>query len=290
MWPSSIRIFYGQATDSLADVYLEIFDADVASSAICCQIKGPYSSQARTLPFTTRFEPFDPPRLWRARVVDPCFWSLDQPSLYRVTLDLGDERFRWNHFGIRRLGRDRQNLWLEGKRWVVRGACWPESVRDADWDAWREVRLAMLVANPSRAICQQASEQGVPLIVRITPTGVAEELAAFSRWAAVCAAVLDDAHQVDPTSLRQAAPNLLLGTVVGKVAKQISTPFAPWADLALCAPDRELLTSALAQQPQRCIIAQRAAGPDLSAADARMACEQLQRDLAPEFDLSGYLV
>jgi len=290
MWPSSIRIFYGRASDSLADVYLEFLDADVASSAICGQIKGPYSSQARTLPFTTRFEPFDPPHLWRARVVDPCFWSLDQPSLYHVTLDLGDERFRWNHFGIRRLGRDRQNLWLEGKRWVLRGAHCHESVNDVEWSAWRAARLAMLVANPSMAMCEQASEQGIPLIVRISQSRATEQLAAMSRWAAVCAAVLDGAHAVDPTSLRQAAPNLLLGTLWEKAVKEITTPFASWADLVLCAPDQALLSSALAQQPPQCIVAHHPAGPNLSPADARIACEQLQRDLAPQFDLSGYLV
>ena len=289
MSSNAIRVFYGKATDTLADVYLEIGDSLAHRPDFRAEIRGPECSLARTLPHTVPFLPFDPPRLWRAQVIDPCFWSPEQPMRYGVRVEPGngDAPILVPDFGIRHFGSDRGQLWLNGRRWVLRAAHWPDTLRDPDLAAWQEGCLAMVVRDPTAEFCQRASQAGVMLVVWVDADGAVEQLGPLTRWAAVAVALLDGPLRHDPALLRRAAPNLLFGYPLtdARCGSMIRAP-----DLVVCRADESLLLAAQRLQPARSICGWRPAGRLRSVPEARAACDRLQRDLAPRFDLNGYLV
>ena len=202
-----VRIFHGQAHAALADVYVEIDTQRAGWTTVGGELKGPFCSLARTLPAVTPLRPLQPPHRWKAQLVDPCFWSPDHPAWYRLSLRSTDGReITGSEWGLRHLGRDRQKLRLNGRRWVLRAAGWPESVPDGNLDAWHDSRLAMWVRDPAPALCQQASRQGVLLVVWLDAARADAQLRGLARWAAVAVGILPPSPAVDPALLRQAGP------------------------------------------------------------------------------------
>jgi hypothetical protein len=160
-------------------------------------------------------------------------------------------------------------------------------VANDDLSAWRESHLAMLVRDPTPDLCQRASQLGVMLVVWLDPDRPEDQLKELSRWAAVAMGIVQTPPQPDLASLRRAAPNILLGQWVNDTTVRA---IAGWADLLVCGPDVRLLSEAHQLLPARSVLSWRPVASPQSVAHARAACEQLQRDLAPRFDLSGYLV
>ena len=158
---------------------------------------------------------------------------------------------------------------------------------DGDLDQWHQHHLALLVRDPTPALCQQASQRGVVLVVWLDPARPDQQLEALAPWASVAVGILPEPPDVDPARLRQAAPNILLGQYwTEATAGQASD----WADLWICDADLNGLSQAHQHPPACCVLSWRPVASPRSVAEARVACESLQRDLAPRFDLSGYLV
>jgi hypothetical protein len=226
--------------------------------------------------------------------VDPCYWSPVFPAHYRLQLEDAAGRLvgPTATVGLRRLEAHGPHLWLDGRRWVFRAA---EHVRVdvGDMDTWSEQLLGLVVDTLAADMANEASGAGVPLAVRVPDQSWQSRLRQAVWHPAVQMAVVPSDWKGDVGQLRSLAPGLLL--VADLTGGAVS--LAPeWADALLCPADANLLETAGRQPPRRPLMAYAAdwaSGDDaspLSALQCRRACDRLQRDLAPRFDLSGYIV
>jgi hypothetical protein len=114
---------------------------------------------------------------------------------------------------------------------------------------------------------------------------VEAELRRLSRWVAVAIAVIDCSDPLDE-SIEFAAPNVLLG----RPFNDSDTTIPGWAKLVFAeVTSPQGFARRIAGMEQPVIAMRRSEGPtDL--VEARMACDQLQRDLAPFGDFAGYMI
>jgi hypothetical protein len=302
-----LEVFYGDCSPASAQVYARVPGLSPDDGwTISGTVRGPECAIARTLPATIRMTDAGPGEGLLARTVvpDPCGWSPELPAIYRVTVELhqhGDDvASAQRSLGLRMLGPRGRSLYLEGRRWVMRGMCRNE-VEPADLAAWREAVAVMSVADPDDALCEAASSQGVLLAVRLTRDTDAciSELKRLSCFPAVAVAIIERPNvegeklrvegeklRVEGEKLRRAAPNILLAAYVSVDAEPI---VPPWAQAVVCeVADPSGFASRLAQA--MCpVIAYRPLGRVLPLSEARGACDHLQRDLAPFGDFAGYL-
>ena len=82
-------------------------------------------------------------------------------------------------------------------------------------------------------------------------------------------------------------PNLLLAQSIGPDQQR---NMQPWADLAIVAAEDPGEFAQIAQRLTLPVIAQRRIHDPLPLAEARAACDALQRDLAPVGQFAGYIV
>ncbi len=288
---AKLEIFLGEATDVEARVYFRLSGS--ASPDVLClrgKITGPFCQYAHTLPAQVSLRPFASEGLVQAEAIlpDPCSWTPAMPFLYRAEVEFQDGERGLQQVerlvGIRRLGCHGPNLFLDGRRHVLRGAV-NTSVEVVDLAPWHDAQLAMVACNPDDALCEEASRCGVLLIADLrgfseSPESLTNTLSCLARWPAVGVAILPSDLLVFPRN--DCPPNLLLGQVVS--TSKPCTP-ASWADLLVCeeaaTPIARGLLPILAYRPH----------PRLSSpAEARAACDRLQRDLAPGIDAAGYFV
>jgi len=231
--------------------------------------------------------------LLEAILPDPCFWTPDLPHLYDVHLEVtsGGEVVHAHdqQLGIRRLGVRGRDLVLESRRTVLRAVgidsvTEPSSDTDQLLSMCHDAPAALLVENPSDDFCQKASLLGVLLIVTVdeTPENTISELHRLSRWAAVAIVVLPTTFRV--TAAPRVIPrNLLLGQ---RITDTESSSLAAWADVALV----DSINMHRALDATIPVLAYRRLTSSLPIAEARRACDHLQRDLATQGDFAGYIV
>ncbi|MAT70172.1 MAG: hypothetical protein CMJ58_11700 [Planctomycetaceae bacterium] len=285
-------------TESSATVLLERTGGEPTHPAGV--IRGPFCQFARTLPANFPLQPLPPlagrPPAAAATIVDPCYWTPELPFEYELQCegDAPPQRFafrRWYAVGAA--------FQLSGKRTVLRGAAVSSAFARESEDAIaellqtaRDTESALVVPRPPLAFCEQASREGVALVVDLrsdseavahtVPTNLIHCGAVFA--AIVTAAQLDDT--VD--QLRRNGVSIVLTCSVADdppgaealarcdaLAVELQADEAPPAWLA------ELSRPVFA-------IRRGAAAPTMAA--ARAAADQLQADLAPQFDLAGYFV
>ena len=264
-----LELFYGGVTPNRATVYARLRDVPATPGmTLSGFIRGPQCLYSTTLPATIRLADAGPGEtlLARAMVPDPCYWSPDLPFLYDVHVELkrdGEVLASVDRvIGMRNFGARGQFLYMNGKRWTIRGAV---QTSELDMAAWHDEPLAMYCTTPpSDAFCDEASRLGVLLVVQ-APNGpnATAELQRLARHAAV-ALLVHSPGQVDPV-WQAAAPNIALASLLA--ADEVSN--RPALD-----------------QP---IIAFRPAQA-ASLATLRAASDQLQADLAPSGDFAGYIV
>jgi hypothetical protein len=111
-----IEIFVGDVNDVEAHVFARYADAetDAAQVAECGPIvlrgtlRGPYCTQAHTLPAEFRFQDLGPRQtgLAEAIVPDPCIWSAELPHMYQADVEVrhGDKTLAAYHgqIGLKR--------------------------------------------------------------------------------------------------------------------------------------------------------------------------------------------
>jgi hypothetical protein len=225
--------------------------------------------------------------LSEATVPDPCFWTPELPFMYSAELRAvqGDETIAAikRPFGIRRLGVHSRSLYLDARRFVLRGVrVNPAAIEDLAMA--KQTASALFVTDPSDQFLQEASEEGVFLAVPLDASHSTAELTRFGRWPAVAVVVLDgDVPAGNEPHL--ATRNTLLAQNVAAT----DTPVAPasWAHLLWwqIEPDKTPPAAASRNMP---VIAYRPTSENATIKESRRACDRLQADLAPLGNFAGY--
>jgi len=257
---------------------------------------GPHCKYARTLPATFSIPPCEGlPEISNSTqriITDPCYWTPQLPYLYNFEgeMKLADETVQpWTHtVGFRRWEVEGRNLRLERRRIVLRGA----EVADesaVDLHAAHDAEVTLLVKEPSDSFLQQASEIGVMVIadLRRVETPLTPRLLSLA-WQPSVAFVLVSPQKkfgfYEP-------PAITLGhTVDAKAPLEPESIAHEWASVLLVelnADERPPDWLANTEKPVM-VIRRGEACSDFQ--QARSACDRLQADLAPQFDLAGYFV
>lgn len=299
-----LEVFFGEANNAAARVYARWTQAGFPRDCrLTGRVIGPTCVYSHTLSAAIPMRPKPPSGergdaetsagaalLAEAVVPDPCFWTTELPFLYRVEAELrrGDhvmaraERL----LGIRRLGAYGKRLIFEGRGWVARGVH-VRAVPERPLGDWRTADLAMVVEQPDDALCAEASRLGVLLIAEVAgASALQDELQRLARWPAVAAALLPPAAALDGAS-RRAATNLL----VGQRERSSGGGVQPsQIDLVVCENDAFEQIATMASGITLPVMAWRRAGWCDELAEARRACDLLQRDLTSLGEFAGFLV
>ncbi len=267
-----LEIFTHRATES--EVLVELGDLS-GVQVRSFQLRGPRCERARTLPAT-----FQADQNGTLLVTDPCYWTPQLPFLYDVelTLQQADEATTtWKHtVGLRRWEIDGRNLFRERRRIVLRAVV-VDDFDAEDLPTAVEAEMALVVRDPSGAFLQRASELGVPVVADLR--GLSPDIVSYTWQPSVALVLLDNAAS-KPHAIRTAS--------VTHPACGFAE--AAWADVIAAELNETELPPAWAATCEKPMIAIRRQGAYAELAQARRACDQLQADLAPQFDLAGYFV
>ena len=292
--PSDLDVFYGDLTTARAFVYARLpRPADDAGLSLTGQVRGPRCKLAQTLPVTSALVDLGPGQtlLARAVVPDPVFWLPDLPAIYDVSVNLlrGAEIIATAHrqIGLRSLGVRGRDLVLNGKRWVLRGVS-TGSTNASSPQEWHKFQAAFVSDDLRLDDLTIASENGALAMIYVAEPGgpLLPRMRRLAQFPAAAIAVLDQAL---PHDFRKSeiAPNLLIAQLI---VPECRWPRQPWADLLVVGVnDAEVFAETLTfgEIP---IIATRFGRPPDDLTTARMACDALQRDLAPLGQFAGYVV
>jgi len=255
---------------------------------------GPYCQYARTLPATFSIPPCEClPEISNSTqriITDPCYWTPKLPNLYQFEgeMQLADEAIQsWSHtVGFRRWEVEGRSLRLERRRIVLRGV---EAATEGAVDLRdaHDTEVALIVKEPSDSFLQQASECGVMVIADLCEVDAELTPRLLSlAWQPSVALVL-----LSPTMAFYAPDALTIGQRV-HVKDQVAPEnmAQEWASVLLVELNAgESLPHWLANTDQPVIVIRRGeACCDFQ--QARSACDRLQAELAPQFDLAGYFV
>ena len=262
-------------------------------SSFSAKVTGPRCAYARTLPSTFIVPECvcvpDASAMAQSRILDPCYWTPRLPYLYDLEIEIrcrNDSEYSFRHtLGLRRWEVSGSNLLLERKRTVLRGvALAAES--DVDLSALHDAEMAVIVSNPSEKFLQEASEVGVMVIAdcRGSDRPLTQRLLGFS-WQPSVALVVPE---IDACYVPYSQLLSKYVTTVGDFSPSLQS--ADWLKAIIVELEHgESLPSAFSKLNKPIIAVRR--GVEFSdMCQARAACDRLQADLAPEFDLAGYFV
>jgi hypothetical protein len=286
-----LQWYQGPRSATQVEVYVRGHGANVPSTArLSLKLKGPFCQRTRTLPAGFLLAQVSP-ELWKATVVDPCYWTPAIPALYRLQIEDATGRAvrQVGELALRRLQTRGADLWMDGRRWVFRAANSTDYSDDLVAGC-SELHMGLMLDRLTDPVAAVASRSGTPLAVRLSDDHWQADLARAAACPATHLAVLSSGWSGDRDMLRAVAADLLF---VVDTRDDAHVVIPAWADAVLCSEDRRVLESVCGQRPARPVIAYRfsaAQSSERTVSGLRRACEQLQRDLAPEFDLSGYIV
>jgi hypothetical protein len=204
--------------------------------------------------------------------------------LYDVEVELRGAKGRssasvWP-LGLRRVESRGGSLLVERRRTVLRGA----ALQSADEGLLRAARAAgaaIVLRHPQDAVLRQASEIGVDIVADMR--GAAAHAQALAWQPAVVLAIVDASQAANPW------PGVAACQAVS-AAEILAPTLAPWARVVAFELDPGERPPAWARDCGRPVVAIRRDQPYADMAAARAACDRLQAELAPEFDLAGYFV
>lgn len=299
-----LELFYGEAHPAEARVYVRARGESMECAELAGTVIGPFNRTAHTLParFVLRdlgLEGSGAPerrRLAQAILPDPSYWLPQVPNCYDVELQL-----RWGSsvvleerrlLGVCPLGTRGRDLFLAGRRWVLRGTrCGLDALaNETIWKSFRETSTAIAVDQPDDILCERASREGVLLVANVAAPSCAvqhyvDELDRLARWPAARIAILPGDLPAEILTSHRFG-NVIFAQHVP--ARQVVRP-ARWAQLMVCegADVHDLARRAVDSSLP--VVALRATEQVVSAHGVRTECDRLQRDLAPYVDLAGYL-
>jgi hypothetical protein len=256
-------------------------------------LDGPYCTTARTLPtqYALRAGVDSTAHAFAmAQVADPCFWTPALPFLYQLDLDvtLDSRETKIDAMvGLRRWACDGASFRLNRKRVVLRGAAAPQT-GESTLGIARASEAVLIVRDPPDAFCREASRHGVALIadLRGCAAKTPARLKLLAWHPSVLVALVDDRDW----SCSILSPIVPASCVVKATSDAATSADRPWAralTVELHAGERPPAWLAESGKP---VIAIRRGVSYADFHEARAACDQLQADLAPEFDLAGYFV
>lgn len=224
-------------------------------------------------------------------VTEPCYWSPTMPFLYelRRTGELGDGEI--HSLGLGQLIAHGRNLRLGGERIVVRGAaCY--SLDDQAAQRAHAAESAVVLGGADDAALAAASRWGALAIVDATEfAGELATLVEELSWQPAAAILALSREQLE------SARNLSGGRSGVLLAQRFDA--IDWGDANSVANGISVIVAALnhGERPPawmaacgRPIVAIQRGGTYADFEQARAACDRLQAELAPEFDLAGYIV
>lgn len=269
-----------EATDSLARLQLLAGGEPLSHGAMLSgSLTGPRCRYARTLPSTLPIRNSNGTA--EVLITEPCYWTADLPNLYdfRIQYRTGKEEVTGleQPIGLRRLSTGGPSIFIENKRFVFRAARLLTG-EPIDWQSWRDARLAIHVVDPSSELCHTASEVGVWIIAESSNPTTIDHLAN-------CPAVAVIVPNLNPKTFSRLPSGPLIGArwrAGGAIETDADILLHEVRDIA-----KTKIELACCTRP---VIALRPAPHVASLAEARTACEQLQRELAPELNLAGYIV
>lgn len=256
-------------------------------------VTGPKCRYSRTLPATFQVPPCvceaNVSQMTQAMIPDPCYWTPKLPFLYDCSFDikLANEQVESisHTLGLKRWEIDGDSFFLERKRFVLRGIVATDE-SEVDLQKAHEAELAVMVPSPSEAFLQEASGCGV-MVIADTRDGddeLTRLLVGFS-WQPAVAIV------VSPPDTRDATHSHILGTILSASNKAASNLRASdWAKAAIVELETGQKPPNEMQKLGKPVIAIRRGVEYADLTAARAACDRLQAELAPEFDLAGYFV
>jgi len=282
-----LQFILGHCSESAAHVYLRPQKgAEIRS--ITATLSGPYCEYSRTLSaeFAFQGDPLDQTVI----VTEPCYWTPALPFLYNLRLMVqmndGCEIEQTVKVGLRRWDSEGSHFRLEGKRTVLRGAGKVSNI-----EAARSAETSLVVNHYDLAFCAEADRLGVGLVMDLRTTGeslnsVMDQL----DWSSSVLLALVDAEQLSRQGFKQHWPRQCL------LAHCLTASSAPEE---LVDPNTEVLVVELqsSERPpawlasiDRPVVAIRRGVVNDDLQQARAACDRLQAELAPEFNLAGYFV
>jgi hypothetical protein len=289
---ASISIEVRDATDSSALV--TIVGADGASAAaLGSELHGPVCAFARTLPSVVAAKVARDGYSVEFLVTEPCYWTPQLPFLYNLRLrsqdDQGTIRELDRSIGLRRLIAHGRDLRLNGERIVLRGASCgqfePSQLAEA-----RAAETAILTRYPSDDLFDAAAYTGVFLVADAT-AGSGDLMSIFHdlSWQPAVAIVLLNRDQIVEDQTREGRRmSLLLAQRIRLEETAGESDIAAATDVIaveLAEGDRPPAWMAKVSKP---VIAIRRGRVYADLYEVRAACDRLQAELAPEFNLAGY--
>ena len=250
-------------------------------------IRGPFSQKSQTLPTTFAITDLGlgPTVLGRVHVTDPCAWSTQLPSLYqaKISIHQGDKLVHEirTDFGIREnTYAAGKSLWM-GKRIVLRGV----DMRHVEWhdiSEWSNHNTVLFANEPTDPICRQATEQGVLMVARLCGTdNLTHRVRRLAAHPSVLVVWIDEVT-VDKNLLEDMDASVLIAANINDANSCQHAALAVW-QVADTLPE-------IVQTFDKPVLAIRPLQTRSTLAEARVACDQLQRDFAPQLNLAGYFV
>jgi hypothetical protein len=259
-----LQLIVADKTENHARVLISDCGKSIAGT-----IRGPFSDFAKTLTADFKLK-LAGSQGSEALITEPCYWTPQLPMGYELHVD-GEHSVR---FGLKRFYCTGRNFTLESKRIVLRGkVC--DSPSEADLKLARQHETALIITDPSNKVCEVASRLGVPLLVRVTSVTEIERLAWFPAIYMV----------VITTSQRSSASSQVPFAEIVMADKE-PTSAGQAAIIELRPTERPPAWATTCDKP---VIVIRK-DPETDIKTARASCDQLQAELAPEFDLAGYFV
>jgi len=325
-----LAILAGRADDMRAEIIVRVAgDVKAGDSGrlhLTGTLVGPRRGRDMTLPTTVKLVDVTGDHaaanavgqaLARAVFTEPAYWTPELPNLYRLQAEVrrGDQTVAVvdRMVGLRRLGVRGRSLWLEGRRWVPRGVT--ISTTGFDPIALRSLSAAVVINDPSDAICEAADQAGVAIVAVLRGADdqpfdrdkAARLIAGWALHPSVVLAVVPQTANVEESMAIIAAVRPLKGTMlVGLEVDGTQPPDAvsgPLVDMADCLIV-DLRCDGLPHNGWRLwkanvpLVAQRAVAKGGSA-EHRQECDRLQAALAAwgladgaaqlPWDWAGYL-
>ena len=296
------RLTFGALTESSARVSFRL-DADERFELESGQLRGPFCEHARTLAtdfaLTANEARSAGDISLQAVVSDPCYWSPDLPHLYELAIRgrrAGKTMTERRFIGLRRWAVERESFYLNRRRTVLRGGAmgrpWANRVSEA-----RDAGAALLIPAPSEDDADLADRQGLALVADLRDShGDAMTEVMRLSWHPSVVAVLADRDDFRPCDAERWPKHLPLAISAYSDDEQAAPagypsddPFGSLSFAGILAV--ELGSDSMPRLPSgKAILAIRREGFCEDFAAVRAACDRLQAELAPEFDLAGYFV
>ena len=291
---ASISVEVREATDSSALVTIVCADG-ASTAALGSELHGPVCAFARTLPSVVAAKAAHDGHGVEFLITEPCYWTPQLPFLYELTLrGNGADGKRQNvcrQVGLRRLTPRRASLYWESERIVLRGthasSLRPEMVSDV-----RRSEVALVIKNPSLEQCELADGNGVAIVADLRESDLDfDDILRLTIHPAV-AIILIDGHQIyscDVPRIPKGSPIAVAVYPVDDAAVSAQVPPA-WCNVIAVDLESDTRPPSWLANCGKPVVAIRSGQAYADFYEARAACDRLQAELAPEFNLAGYFV